>query len=178
MLMNRKYTLGAATTCTPKPCSPPRRSYCLENASISIYSPSCSRPCSCSSSSVAAAGSTKGYFPSKARGCLTPSGPRDLHAFSHAIPSLSHTRRSRWRENSPINLQSASCPYRAAVTASPPAFLLGVALAAAISAGVFAHASRHGSSHATAWGVAAFLFAGVTVPVYFVRYWVRRRTHP
>ena len=69
----------------------------------------------------------------------------------------------------------ASCPYRAAVTAGTPAFLLGVALAAAISAGVFAHASRHGSSHATAWGVAAFLFAGVTVPVYFVRYWVRGR---
>ena len=69
----------------------------------------------------------------------------------------------------------ASCPYRAAVTAGTPAFLLGVALAATISAGVFAHASRHGSSHATAWGVAAFLFAGFTVPVYFVRYWVRGR---
>jgi hypothetical protein len=68
------------------------------------------------------------------------------------------------------------CPYRAAVTASPPAFLLGVVLAAAISAGVFAHASRHGSRHATAWGVAAFLFAGITVPVYFIRYWVRGRT--
>ena len=57
-----------------------------------------------------------------------------------------------------------------------PAFVLGVALAAAISAGVFAHASRHGSRHATAWGVAAFLFAGITVPVYFIRYWVRGRT--
>jgi hypothetical protein len=63
------------------------------------------------------------------------------------------------------------------VAASPPAFLLGVALAAAISAGVFAHASKHGSRHATAWGVAAFLFAGVTVPVYFIRYWVRVRPH-
>jgi dolichol kinase len=41
--------------------------------------------------------------------------------------------------------------------------------------GVFAHASRHGSRHATAWGVAAFLLAGVAVPVYFVGYWVRRR---
>ena len=62
------------------------------------------------------------------------------------------------------------------MTASPPAFVLGVALAAAISAGVFAHASRHGSRHATAWGVAAFLFAGITVPVYFIRYWVHGRT--
>jgi len=54
---------------------------------------------------------------------------------------------------------------------------LGVAIAAAISAGVFAHASRHGSRHATAWGVAAFLFAGIAVPAYFIRYWVRGRTH-
>ena len=56
----------------------------------------------------------------------------------------------------------------------PVTFVLGVALAAAISAGIFAHANKHGSSHATAWGVAAFLFAGITVPVYFVRYWMRR----
>ena len=40
---------------------------------------------------------------------------------------------------------------------------------------VFLHAQRHGSKHATAWGVAAFLAAGVVVPVYFVRYWMRRR---
>ena len=40
---------------------------------------------------------------------------------------------------------------------------------------VFLHAQRHGSKHATAWGVAAFLAAGVVVPVYFVRYWLRRR---
>ena len=43
------------------------------------------------------------------------------------------------------------------------------------SAGVFAHASRHGSRHATAWGVAAFLLAGVAVPVYFIRHWARGR---
>ena len=40
---------------------------------------------------------------------------------------------------------------------------------------VFTHAQRHGSKHATAWGVAAFLAAGIVVPVYFVRYWLRRR---
>jgi hypothetical protein len=40
---------------------------------------------------------------------------------------------------------------------------------------VFSHAQRHGSKHATAWGVAAFLAAGIVVPVYFVRYWLRRR---
>jgi hypothetical protein len=43
-----------------------------------------------------------------------------------------------------------------------------------MSTGVFIHAERHGSRHATAWGVATFLAAGVTVPVYFIRYWVRR----
>ncbi|MGE5689730.1 MAG: hypothetical protein ACM33B_04165 [Pseudomonadota bacterium] len=40
---------------------------------------------------------------------------------------------------------------------------------------VFAHAQRHGSKHATAWGVAAFLAAGIVVPVYFVRHLLRRR---
>ena len=40
---------------------------------------------------------------------------------------------------------------------------------------VFSHAQRHGSKHATARGVAAFLAAGIVVPVYFVRYWLRRR---
>jgi hypothetical protein len=41
---------------------------------------------------------------------------------------------------------------------------------------VFAHATRHGSRHATAWGVATFLALGITVPVYFIRYWSRRRS--
>ncbi len=54
-------------------------------------------------------------------------------------------------------------------------FLVAVTIAAAISAGTFAHADRHGSRHATAWGVGAFLAAGVVVPVYFVRYWLRKR---
>lgn len=57
---------------------------------------------------------------------------------------------------------------------SPAAFLITLAVTAAISAGVFAHASKHGSKHATAWGVAAFLLAGIAVPVYFVRYWILR----
>jgi len=58
---------------------------------------------------------------------------------------------------------------------SPVEFVFAVALAAAISMGIYAHASKHGSQHATAWGIAAFLMAGVAVPVYFLRYWLRRR---
>jgi len=57
---------------------------------------------------------------------------------------------------------------------SPIQFVLAVALAAVLATGVFAHASRHGSRHATAWGVATFLLAGIVVPVYFIRYWLRR----
>ena len=41
--------------------------------------------------------------------------------------------------------------------------------------GTFAHAERHGSSHSTAWGVGAFLFAALVVPVYFGQYWLRAR---
>jgi hypothetical protein len=58
---------------------------------------------------------------------------------------------------------------------SPLEFVLAIIIAAAISMGTFAHADRHGSAHATAWGIGAFLAAGVVVPVYFVRYWVRKR---
>jgi len=66
-------------------------------------------------------------------------------------------------------------PYRAGVASLTPAeFFFAVTLAAAIPIGVFAHASRHGSKHATAWGGAAFLVAGIAVPVYFLRYWIRR----
>lgn len=43
---------------------------------------------------------------------------------------------------------------------------------------VWWHADRHGSKHATAWGIAAFLAAGIVVPFYFVRYWLRRRARP
>ena len=59
-------------------------------------------------------------------------------------------------------------------TADPATFLIAVALAAVISPGLFLHATKHGSRHPTAWGVAAFLAAGVTVPVYFIRHWMRR----
>jgi hypothetical protein len=62
----------------------------------------------------------------------------------------------------------------AVAPADPVTFLIAVALAALISTGVFVHASKHGSRHATAWGVAAFLAAGIAVPVYFIRYWLRR----
>jgi hypothetical protein len=61
------------------------------------------------------------------------------------------------------------------VNASPPTFLIAVALAALASMGVFAHASRHGSRYATAWGIGTFLFAGFVVPVYFIRHWAWRR---
>ena len=54
-------------------------------------------------------------------------------------------------------------------------FFLAVAIAAGISMATFAHADRHGSAHATAWGIGAFLAAGVVVPVYIVRVWLGRR---
>jgi membrane-associated PAP2 superfamily phosphatase len=61
------------------------------------------------------------------------------------------------------------------VSSSTPTFLIAVALAALASMGVFAHASRHGSRRATAWGIGTFLFAGLVVPVYFIRHWAVRR---
>jgi hypothetical protein len=54
-------------------------------------------------------------------------------------------------------------------------FLIVTALAAAASLAVFAHADRHGNRHATAWGIATFLAAGIVVPIYFIRYWLRSR---
>ena len=59
---------------------------------------------------------------------------------------------------------------------SPTQLVLALAIASAMSLATFAHADRHGSSHATAWGIGAFLFAALVVPVYFVRYWLRKRT--
>lgn len=59
---------------------------------------------------------------------------------------------------------------------NPVAFVIAVFIAAGISMGVFGHASKHGSAHATAWGVGAFLAAGVVVPVYFIRFWARRNS--
>jgi len=40
---------------------------------------------------------------------------------------------------------------------------------------VFAHAEKRQNKHATAWGVAAFLAAGIVVPVYFIRHWLKTR---
>lgn len=54
-------------------------------------------------------------------------------------------------------------------------FLVAVFVAALISLGMFALATRHGSRHATAWGVGAFLAAGLVVPLYAVLYLLRRR---
>ena len=56
-----------------------------------------------------------------------------------------------------------------------PEFLIAIAIAACISMATFAHADRSGNPHATAWGVAAFLAAGIVVPVYVVRVWLRKR---
>ena len=54
-------------------------------------------------------------------------------------------------------------------------FLFVVSLAAVASMAVFAHASKNGNKHATAWGVATFLAAALAVPLYFLRYWMRKR---
>jgi hypothetical protein len=56
-----------------------------------------------------------------------------------------------------------------------PEFLIAIAIAAGISLATFSHADRHGSAHATAWGVGAFLAAGVVVPIYVIRVWLHRR---
>ncbi|MEO5634639.1 hypothetical protein [Gaiella sp.] len=58
---------------------------------------------------------------------------------------------------------------------TPAEFLIAVAIAAGISMLTFRHADKHGSTHATAWGIGAFLAAGVVLPVYFLRYWLRKR---
>lgn len=54
-------------------------------------------------------------------------------------------------------------------------FFLAVLIAAGISMLTFRHADRNGSTHATAWGIGAFLLAGVVVPVYVIRFWIRKR---
>ena len=58
---------------------------------------------------------------------------------------------------------------------SPLEFFLAIAIAAGISLLTFRHADRHGSTHATAWGIGAFLLAGVVVPAYAIRFWLRKR---
>ena len=54
-------------------------------------------------------------------------------------------------------------------------FVVAVVIAAGLAMLVFRHADRRGNRHATAWGVFTFLAAGIAIPVYFLRYWVRRR---
>ncbi len=55
-------------------------------------------------------------------------------------------------------------------------FVFVVGVAAVLSLAVFAHAERRGNKHATAWGIATFLAAGIAIPLYFARYWLRRRS--
>ena len=62
-----------------------------------------------------------------------------------------------------------------AVDTTPAEFLLAIAIATGISMLTFRHADKHGSTHATAWGIGAFLAAGVVVPVYLIRFWLRKR---
>jgi hypothetical protein len=56
-----------------------------------------------------------------------------------------------------------------------PEFLAAVLIAAGISMLTFRHADKSGRTHATAWGVGAFLAAGVVVPAYVVTVWLRKR---
>ena len=51
-----------------------------------------------------------------------------------------------------------------AMDMTPAEFLIAIAIAAGISMLTFRHADKHGSTHATAWGIGAFLAAGVVVP--------------
>jgi len=54
-------------------------------------------------------------------------------------------------------------------------FLIVLAIAAGASMGVFAHADRHGNKRATAWGIATFLALGIALPLYVIRYQIRKR---
>lgn len=58
---------------------------------------------------------------------------------------------------------------------TPAEFLIAIAIAAGISLLTFRHADKHGSTHPTAWGIGAFLAAGIVVPFYFIRFWLRKR---
>ena len=71
--------------------------------------------------------------------------------------------------------QSGSCNTACMESWSVTQLVVALVVASAVSMGTFAHAERHGSSHSTAWGVGAFLFAALVVPVYFGQYWVRKR---
>jgi drug/metabolite transporter (DMT)-like permease len=51
-------------------------------------------------------------------------------------------------------------------------FLIAVVLAAGLAMLIFRHADKHGSRHATAWGIFTFLAALITIPLYFLNYWL------
>ena len=55
---------------------------------------------------------------------------------------------------------------------SPVDFVIAVILAAGLAMLIFRHADKHGSRHATAWGLFTFLAALITIPLYFLNYWV------
>ena len=71
--------------------------------------------------------------------------------------------------------QTGSCDTDSVESWSVTQLVLALVIASAMSLVTFAHADRHGSTHATAWGIGAFLFAALVVPVYFVHYWLRKR---
>jgi len=54
-------------------------------------------------------------------------------------------------------------------------FFLAVVIDAVLATLIFRHADKRGNRHATAWGVFTFLAAGLAIPVYFIRYWLRPR---
>jgi hypothetical protein len=56
-----------------------------------------------------------------------------------------------------------------------PEFFLAVVIAAVLAMLIFRHADRRGNRHATAWGIFTFLAAGLAIPIYFIRYWLRSR---
>jgi hypothetical protein len=64
----------------------------------------------------------------------------------------------------------------AATSPGPAAFLFAVAVDAVLSLLIYRHAERRGSRHPTAWGVLTFLFAGITIPLYWLHYLRSRRT--
>ena len=90
----------------------------------------------------------------------------------------SRARHARASHGALLAKTSDRVPLPRVEALDPLTFVVVVAITAVVSAGVFAHAERHGSRHATAWGIAAFLAAGIAVPVYFVRYWTRRKPSP
>jgi hypothetical protein len=53
--------------------------------------------------------------------------------------------------------------------------LIFVAIDAGLATLIFRHAHQRRTRHATAWGVFTFLAAGISIPVYFLNYWLRSK---